>query len=314
MEYKDYYKILGLKRDANESEIKHAYRRLARKFHPDVSKESNAEEQFKNIQEAYEVLKDPKKRKAYDELGSNWKAGQDFRPPPHWQHTESSGGEPFFTSEEMGGDFSDFFAHLFGGASGFNVRRDAPRKGRDQQAQINITLEEAFEGASKTFQLQMPHLDANGQIGHSIRNIKVNIPKGVQQGQQLRLQGQGLPGSKGLNGDLYLTIHILPHPLYSLSNQDVYLTVPVTPWEAALGGKITVPTLGGSVDLTLKALSHSGQKLRLKGRGMPGKSSTGDQYILLRIDIPMPTTEEQKDLYKTMARLMPFNPRKDLKQ
>lgn len=322
MEYKDYYKILGVERNADADAIKHAYRRLARKYHPDVSKESNAEEQFKNVQEAYEVLKDKEKREAYDALGSNWKAGQDFRPPPGWESDprfHRAGAQQF--SEEDMGDFGDFFANIFGGGGGSRGhhagfgRRSAHefrQRGQDQHAKILVTLDEAFRGGSRNIQLQMPEVDMEGRITQQTRTLKIVIPAGATQGQQLRLAGQGGPGiGGGPNGDLYLEIDIQNHPLFSLQGRDIYLTLPVTPWEAALGAEIKIPTLGGPVGLKLHPDSQSGQKLRLKGRGMPGKPAPGDQYAVLQIQTPAPHNEDQKKLYKEMASAMPFNPRKD---
>src|SRR3990167_3890757 len=314
MQYKDYYSILGVDIKASQDDIKHAYRRLARKYHPDVSKEANAEEQFKNVQEAYEVLKDPEKRTAYDQLGSQWKAGQEFRPPPDWQQAHTR----FYTGDENGfaegdwGGFSDFFTNLFGGSGARQDFRGFKQRGSDQHAKIQISLEEAFHGAGKTFQMQIPEVDSSGRVHTALRTIKVNIPAGVTSGQQLRLSGQGGPGMGGPAGDLYLEIDIQTHPRFSLQNKDVFLTLPITPWEAALGAHIKVPTLGGAVDLKLTAGSQAGQKLRLKGRGMPGKPIAGDQYIILKIETPPAKTDEQRQLYQNMAQMMPFNPRADL--
>lgn len=312
MEYKDYYKILGVDKKASQEDIKKAYRRLARKYHPDVSKEPNAEEQFKNVQEAYEVLKDPEKRSAYDQLGSNWKAGQEFRPPPDWNsHTRFYTNQGEFTEADMGG-FSDFFTNLFGRSRGFGREEyeGFSQRGADQHAKVNITLEEAFRGVARTLQLQIPEVDASGRVHHKLRTLKINIPAGASQGQQLRLAGQGGPGiSNGPAGDLYLEIDIQPHAIFSLQGKDVYITLPVTPWEAALGAEIKVPTLGGTVGLKLAAGSESGQKLRLKGRGMPSKSAAGDQYAIVQIDTPPAKTDESRQLYEKMAQLMPFNPR-----
>lgn len=315
MEYKDYYTILGVDRKASQDQIKQAYRRLARKYHPDVSKESNAEEHFKNVQEAYEVLKDPEKRTAYDQLGSRWKEGQEFRPPPGWEGAHTR----FYTSEDMGGfsedmgGFSDFFTNLFGGARS-SRRGDFggfKQRGQDQQATVNISLEEAYCGATKTIQLQVPEMGSDGSVHHKLRTLKINIPAGASQGQQLRLASQGSPGIGGAPaGDLYLTINIQPHSLFSLQGQDVYLNLPVTPWEAALGAEIKIPTLGGPVGLKLAAGAQTGQKLRLKGRGMPGKP-VGDQYAVIQIENPAVNTDEQRQLYEKMAQIMPYNPRKD---
>lgn len=317
MEYKDYYAVLGVDKKASPDDIKHAYRRLARKYHPDVSKETHAEEKFKNLQEAYEVLKDPEKRSAYDQLGHDWKAGQEFRRPPGWE-----GGRPFtrgegrqhFSGHDMG-DFSDFFSSLFGrGQPGFDRGGfdEFQQRGNDQHAKISITLDEAFRGTSKTFQLQMPQMDADGKLKAHVRTIKVNIPAGAQVGQQLRLANQGNPGmGGGPAGDLYLEIDIEPNPLFSLDGRDVFLTLPITPWEAALGADIKVPTLGGPVGLKLAAGSQTGQKLRLKGRGLPGKPTPGDQYAILQIQTPPAQTDEQRQIYEKMAKSMPFNPRKN---
>ena len=320
MEYKDYYSVLGVDKNASDEDIKKAYRRLARKFHPDVSKEKDAEEKFKNLQEAYEVLKDPEKRAAYNDLGSNWKAGQEFRPPPGWesgQHFYTSGGEQF--SEEDLGGFSDFFSQMFGQRGGrghARSRGDAhgfegfKQRGSDQRAKILVTLEEAFKGASKTIQLQVPEVDASGNVKAGVRTLKINIPAGATEGQQLRLAKQGASGfGGGPAGDLYLEIEIQPHPLFSLQGSDIYLTLPVTPWEAALGAEIKIPTLGGPVGMKLAAGTKGGQKLRLKGRGMPAKPNAGDQYAIIQIQTPEAHTEEQRELYKKMSQSMPFNPR-----
>lgn len=312
MEYKDYYKTLGVEKTASADEIKKRYRILARKYHPDVSKEPNAEEKFKEMREAYDVLKDPEKRKAYDQLGSNWRQGTEFKPPPGWEfHTGNAGGrEDFDTS-----GFSDFFENLFGarGMGGGGRRRqqaDFSQRGQDQHSKIIITLPEAYTGTERLIQLQEPEMDANtGQIKLKTRSLKVKIPAGVNNGQQIRLTGQGQKGlGGGPNGDLYLEIIIQDHPLFMVKDRDIYLNLPVAPWEAALGAKIGVPTLGGIVEMTIPAFSQTGSKLRLKGRGLPG-SPSGDQYITLAVHIPEPKTESQRQLFTTMAQEMNFNPR-----
>lgn len=312
MEYQDYYKILGLSRNTTANEIKKRYRQLARKYHPDVSKEVNAEEKFKKVKEAYEVLKDPEKRKAYDAMGADWKQGQDFTPPPDWEfhpHSEAS-YQAFHQS-----NFSDFFETLFGvlGTGKRWTRTKFSERGQDQHSRVTIHLEEAFRGTTKTLTFQEPMLNSEtGQVNYITRTLRVKIPPGVTQGQQIRLKKQGSPGIGGApNGDLYLEIHLQPHHLYTIEGKNIYLNLPVTPWEAALGAKITVPTLGGSVDLTLHSGSQTGQKLRLKGRGLPGEPP-GDQYVLLNIHIPKPKTDQQKQLYQKMSELMYFNPRKEL--
>lgn len=319
MEYKDYYKTLGVERKASQDDIKHAYRRLARKFHPDVSKEKDAEEKFKNLQEAYEVLKDPEKRSAYDQLGSNWKAGQDFKRPPNWDsstHFYTSGDFGDFSEENLGG-FSEFFTNLFGRGrrSGFGGEQSFEgfkQRGQDQRAKVNISLEDAFRGTTKMLQLQLPEIDSSGRLSHQVRTLKVNIPAGVTQGQQIRLASQGAPGiGGGPPGDIYLEIDIEPHPFFTLQGRDVYLTLPITPWEAALGTNVKIPTLGGKVGLKIAPNSQTGQKLRLKGRGMPDKPALGDQYVVIQVLAPPAHNDEQRQLYEKMAHMMPFNPRKD---
>ncbi len=308
MEFKDYYKIMGVDRNATQDEIKRAYRKLARKYHPDVSKEPDAEARFKEIGEAYEVLKDPEKRAAYDQLGANWKAGQDFRPPPGWDAGfEFSGGG--FT----GGDtsaFSDFFEALFGRDFGGAHRRSAYRaKGEDHHAKILIDLEDAFHGANRTITLRIPEVDATGHVHTRERSLKVHIPKGIKQGQRIRLAGQGAPGIGGAPaGDLYLEVEFKPHPFYRVEGRDLYLDLPITPWEAALGAKVKVPTPGGVVDLKIPPNSKSGRKLRLKGRGIPN-SPAGDLYVVLQIVVPPADSEKAKALYRQMEKELKFNPR-----
>ena len=299
MHYRDYYGIMGVERTASAEDIKRAYRKLARRYHPDVSKEPKAEERFKEIGEAYEVLRDPEKRAAYDRLGSQWQPDQDFTPPPGWQRTApgtAAGGHVF-----EGDNFSDFFESLFGGG-----RRGAVR-GSDEVAHLTITLEEAFHGATRPLRLTIPKHDARGRLAPETRTLNVRIPKGVQQGQQIRLAGQGNPGPAGA-GDLYLEIAIAPHPLYRMDGRDLYLTAPVSPWEAALGARLKVPTLAGTVELRLPEGSQSGQKLRLKGRGMPA-TPPGDQYVLIEIINPKVDSERARELYRTLARDLAFDPR-----
>lgn len=308
MEYKDYYKILGVSRGANQDDIKRAYRKLARKYHPDVSKEKQAEEQFKGIGEAYEVLKDPKKRAAYDQLGNNWRAGEEFRPPPGWN---TGGGG--FTGTHV--NFSDFFESLFAGrpTSGHQCRSpfQAQAKGEDQHAKIAITLEEAYQGTTRTLQLRVPEIDPHRQIHSKTRTLNVKIPQGVVSGQKIRLRSQGPEGVGGVRGDLYLEIEFQPHRFYRVESQDVYLTLPIAPWEAALGSTVAVPTLGGNVDMKIPAGSQSEQKLRLKGRGLQG-NPPGDHYIVLQIVTPKASTEAAQAFYRKMAQELSFNPRENL--
>lgn len=311
MKFKDYYQTLGVSRDATPEQIKQAYRRLARKYHPDVSKEPNAEERFKEISEAYEVLQDKEKRIAYDRLGANWQAGQEFTPPPGWDFSFDLGG--FGGAGPFG--FSDFFETLFGRARrspdlGFTER--AVRRGADERTKIQITLEEAYRGTERALQLQLPEMDNYGRATMRTCTLRVKIPAGVTQGQQIRLAGQGQPGlGGGRKGDLYLEVAITPHPLFRVEDRDVYLNLPITPWEAALGATIKVPTLAGAVDLKVPAGSQSGRKLRLRARGL-GVKPPGDQYVVLQILTPAAETEAARELYRRMAREMPFNPRAHL--
>jgi curved DNA-binding protein len=311
MEYKDYYALLGVKRDAPQDEIKKAYRRLARKYHPDVSKEPDAETRFKDVGEAYEVLSDPEKRAAYDKIGSNWKAGQEFTPPPNWDAGfQFSGGR--FTGADFGG-FSDFFEELFGRGrfTGSRQRSTTFRmQGENQYAKIVIRLEDAYHGSRQTITLSRAVVDKNGHVLTEPHTLQITIPKGITEGQHIRLEGQGMPGiGGGPSGDLFLEIAFAEHPLFHAKGRDIYYTLPVTPWEAALGATVTVPTLGGNVELKVPPNSQGGRKLRLKGRGLSMPNKTGDQYVTLRIVVPEAKTEQQKKLYREMARLMPVNPR-----
>jgi len=319
MEYRDYYQVLGLQRTATAEELKTAYRRLARKYHPDVSKEANAEERFKEVQEAYEVLKDPEKRAAYDQLGSEWKSGQQFRPPPDWGSGFEFGGGRGRQRARAGGDeevyaeegFSDFFSSLFGGGSPFGGT--ARRGGRDHHARIDIALEQAFHGTTSTLELKRPELKGDGTLEVRTHAVRVTIPAGVTEGQLIRLAGQGeAAAGGGRAGDLYLEVHLLPHRLYQVDGRDVTLTLPVAPWEAALGASVTVPTLGGPVEMQIPAGAQSGQKLRLRGRGLPGKPAAGDQYVQLKVVLPPATTAAAKAVYEEMRAKLDFNPRADL--
>jgi len=294
MKFKDYYQILGVSRTASQEEIKKAYRKLARKYHPDVSKEADAETKFKDLGEAYEVLGDAKKRSRYDTMGSGYHAGDDFRPPPGWESAFN------FRPEGGGfGNFSDLFGSMFnqpGGRSGFGG--GGARRGEDQQVQLRVTLEESFQGAQKDLTLT----SASGN-----RQLQVKIPAGVLSGQKIRLAGQGGKGPAGA-GDLYMEVELEPHQLYKLEGRDTHLELPVTPWEAALGATLSVPTLGGSVEMKIPPASQGGKRFRLKGRGLPGKPP-GDHYIILKIVTPIPQSDEDKAFYKKMAAQMPFNPR-----
>ncbi len=319
MKFKDYYDVMGVKRDATQDEIKRAYRKLARKYHPDVSKQANAEERFKDVGEAYEVLRDPEKRSAYDQLGANWKAGQEFNAPPDWASGFEFNGRGFSGGfGGAGGGHSDFFETLFGrgfrsaGQHGHGGRTGFHTKGSDHHAKVLIDLDDAIHGASRSFTLRTPQADSQGHMVSKERVLKVNIPKGVKQGQHIRLSGQGNPGmGNGKPGDLYLEIEFNPHSFYRVDGRDVYLDLPVTPWEAALGATIKVPTPAGQVDLKIKEGSANGSKLRMKGRGIPG-NPPGDLYVILEITLPKATTEEAKRIYQDMQQVLDFNPRAKL--
>lgn len=309
MEYKDYYQIMGIPRDATQDDIKRAYRKLARKYHPDVSKEPEAEARFKEIGEAYEVLKDPEKRAAYDRLGTRWKSGQEFQPPPEWdQGFEFHGGE--FT-QSTASQFSSFFEALFGknqssqrhGNQGFNLQ------GEDSHAKISIDLEDSFNGGVRSLTLQHTEPGQDGRPHIRERTLNVRIPKGIQQGQHIRLAGQGSPGAgRGKAGDLYLEIVFKSHPYFSVEGKDIFMELPVAPWEAALGTTISIPTPASKVDLKIPANSRSGQKLRLKGRGIPSKLP-GDLYVVLQIVLPAADSEQARTFYRDMEQKLAFNPR-----
>jgi curved DNA-binding protein len=326
MEYRDYYETLNVPRTASADDIKKSYRRLARKFHPDVSKEKDAEAKFKQVQEAYEVLKDPEKRAAYDQLGSNWKAGQDFRPPPDFGGGFEFRGRPGGGAGAGGYDsFSDFFSSLFGGgAAGGNPfeqppfgdrpgagarRRREPARGRDHHARIDIDLEEAFRGGARTFELKRPQVDSQGLLQMRRHTVKVTVPPGITQGQQLRLAGQGEDSEEGgAQGDLFLEVHFRPHKQFEVDGRDVTVTLPLAPWEAALGATVTVPTLGGNVEMRIPAGAQSGQKLRLRARGLPG-NPPGDQFVQLKVVLPPADSPRARELYEQMKREMPFDAR-----
>ena len=319
MEYKDYYKIMGVAKGASQDEIKRAYRKLARKYHPDVSKENDAEERFKELGEAYEVLKDPEKRTAYDQLGANWKAGQQgFQPPPDWDAGFEFHGDSYTGGATGAAGFSDFFESLFGRAGGgFQSRSPGAGKyqmhGEDSHAKVFIDLEDAYQGASRGLSLRSTVMGADGHPQLKPRSLNVKIPKGVKAGQNIRLKGQGSPGiGGGSAGDLYLEIEFNPHSIYKVDGADVSLEVAITPWEAALGGKIKVPTPSGIIDLKIPASISSGKKMRLKERGIPAKQ-LGDFYVTLMIVLPENLSEKEKTLYKALQQESShFNPRKKL--
>jgi len=307
MEYKDYYAVLGVDRKATQDEIKRAYRKLARKYHPDVSKEADAEQKFKDLGEANEVLKDPEKRAAYDQLGSNWNTQQGFQPPPDW-----GTGFEFHGAPQGGGnqhDFSDFFESLFGQTRGPDANRGFHMQGEDHHAKVLIDLEDSFKGASRSITLQMPEVSPDGHVVTRKRTLKVRIPKGIRQGQQIRLAGQGATGmGNGKAGDLYLEIEFRPHGFYRVEGADVYLELPLAPWEAALGASVKVPTPSGAIDLKIPANSQAGKKLRLKGRGIPAKTP-GDLYVVLQIALPPADNDNARAIYERMKEELEFDAR-----
>jgi curved DNA-binding protein len=297
MQFKDYYDILGVKPEATDAEIKSAYRKLARKFHPDVSKESGAEEKFKAANEAYEALKDPAKRRAYDQLRARgYRPGEEFQPPPHFGE-----GSDFNFSDAGEEGFSDFFESLFGRGGARGGRPAGPRRGRDVQARIDIPLATAFSGSRERITLR---------DGGADRTLEVKIPAGILPGQQIRLAGQGSPGTQnGPAGDLLLEVGVRADERFHLEGRDIYLTLPIAPWEAALGATITVATLGGDVELKIPAGSDSGKRMRLRGRGMPGRSP-GDQFVTLEIHAPAAESDAQRKLYEQMAEVFEFDLRR----
>lgn len=306
MKFRDYYDVMGVSRDATQEQIKRAYRKLARKYHPDVSDDPDAEARFKEVGEAYEVLKDPEKRAAYDQLGENWKAGQEFRPPPGW--------EPGFEFDgDIGGErFSDFFETLFrrgGPGRGFRTRRDFQMHGEDRHARVVIDLRDTYSGATRAITLRVPELTEDGRVATKSRTLNVRIPKGVRDGQKIRLGGQGGPGfGDGRPGDLFLEVEIRPPRRFRVDGGDVYLELPVAPWEAALGATVKVPIPSGDVDLKIPPGSNQGSRLRLRGKGIPG-DPPGDLYVVLDVRLPPASTESAKALYERMAKEMAFDPR-----
>lgn len=314
MQYTDYYEVLGVKRDASQDDIKRAYRTLARKYHPDVSTEADAATRFGQIGEAWEVLQDPEKRAAYDELGANWQAGQDFKPPPDWNQGWEFRGDGEFDGFDSG-HFSDFFETLFGNTGGRDssrAQRPFNSAGEDHHAKIIIDLENSYSGSTRGITLRAAEYSKNGQVETKERTLNIKIPKGVRQGQTIRLAGQGGPGFNGATpGDLYLEIEFNPHRYYRVEGADVYFDLPVTPWEAALGGKIKVNIPSGTVELKIPKNSVQGRTLRLKGHGLPAKKK-GDFYVVLQISLPPADNEKSVSAYETMKNTFDYNPRAGL--
>ena len=308
MEFKDYYKILDLKPDADGKAIKTAYRKLARKYHPDVSNHHEAEEKFKEVNEAYEVLKDTQKRAEYDEIREFGQHGQGFQPPPGSQSSNHS-------DEQYQGDFSDFFSSVFGESGraesqsfasdyGFN------QKGQDIETDMPILLEETLSNCSKTISYRLPRRDSNGRITEANKTLNVTIPAGVSDGERIRLKGQGAQGmGDGLHGDLYLRIRLVPHPLFDVEAHNLIVTMPVAPWEAALGAKIVVPTLSGKINVSIPENSQTGQRFRIKGKGLLGKNGHGDLYAVLKVVMPNVLDDETKQYWEQLAKKATFDPR-----
>ena len=307
MKYQDYYRILGVSRDADDDAIKQAYRKLARKYHPDVNEDDGAEDKFKEVNEAYEVLRDPEKRRAYDRFGADWKHGQQFHEngAGGFRGGYASGGG-YAPGGFSSGDFSEFFESIFGSGfrpSGETAYRPQSRRGDDHQLKLDITLEEAFNGGPKTIQF------ASAPGSGEMKKLKINIPPGVASGQRIRLARQGRPSHNGGEpGDLYLEMNVLPHRLFRVDGRDVILRLPLAPWEAAEGATLKVPTLSGNVELKIRPGIQSGQKMRLKGKGMPGKPP-GDQFVEIMIQTPPADNDDARRFYRDMKAQFDFNPR-----
>ena len=310
MQFKDYYKVMGVARDATDVQIKQAYRKLARKYHPDVSKLKDAEARFKELGEAYEVLKDPEKRAAYDRLGDGPSPGEDFRAPPGWDagfEFRGAGPRPGAGGGSGFGGYSDFFESLFGRTSDFGSAQ-----GEDRHAKVLLDLEASLHGGARTITLSQPETDASGHLQNRERTLSVQIPKGILAGQHIRLAGQGArPHGATQAGDLLIEVEFQPHRLYRVDGRDLVLRLPVTPWEAMLGATVQTPTPAGPVELKIRAESHSGSKLRLKGRGIPA-SPPGDLYVELEIALPPATDAKVRAAYEAFAAAAPFNPRAGL--
>jgi DnaJ-class molecular chaperone len=329
VKFKDYYEVLGVPRTATEDEIRQEYRKLARKHHPDVNPgDKSAEDRFKEINEAYEVLSDPEKRKRYDQLGSNWRAGADFTPPPGADGMRVDFGDIFGRNGGSGG-FSDFFESVFGGRQGSRSGEGFAMQGRDVEAEIAITLEEAHRGATRTLNLQAseacpdckgtgkkdgktcPGCRGSGTVRRT-KKLEVTIPAGVREGSIVRLAGQGDAGARGAPaGDLFLHVRLEPHRLFEIvGDDDIEIELPIAPWEAVLGAKVPVPTLDGQVEMSVRVGTQGGQKLRLRGQGLTRRGGgRGDEYVRLKIVVPPKLTAKEKDLFEKLAAESRFDAR-----
>ncbi|CAA0078587.1 Curved DNA-binding protein [Halioglobus japonicus] len=313
MEFKDYYQILSVPPDADAKAIKTAYRKLARKYHPDMNPDAGAEDKFKEVAEAYEVLKDTERRAEYDELrkyGGDPRSGSGFEPPPGWQSGGGGGGG--FSSaggRHFEGDFSDFFNSMFSGGGGESRSRRSGMRGQDAEIEMPIFLEESVTETTKLVEYLIPVIE-NGQMKEVKKSLKVKIPQGVQDGERIRLKGQGGSGhGDGENGDLYLHIRLVPHPLFDVEGHNLVVTVPLAPWEAALGTKVTVPTLSGKINLTIAPNSQAGQRLRIKGKGLATKSGRGDLFALLKVVMPPSASSKATELWQSLSEEADFDPR-----
>jgi curved DNA-binding protein len=309
MKYKDYYATLGVDRKASDDDIKKAYRRLARKYHPDVSKEPNAEERFKEVSEAYEVLKDAEKRQAYDSLGRH-QPGQDFRPSSDWETRFGGGFEQAFSDVDLGDLFGAFAGRTGGGARG---GRGFSMRGQDLEVAVDLTLDQAYHGTELSLNLETAQVGPDGAVRRAPKTVKVRVPPGVTDGQSMRVPGKGGPGmGDGKPGDLYLAIRFKAHRMFRSTGHDLYLKLPVTPSEAALGASVEVPTMAGSVRLKVPAGVGSGQNLRLAGRGLPKPGGGhGDLYATVQIVVPPGLSDRERELYEELARASHFDPRAD---
>ncbi len=331
MEYKDYYKLLGVSRTASRDEIAKGFKKLARKYHPDLNpNNAAAEAKFKEINEAYEVLKDEKKRKLYDQFGSNWEHGQNFQPPPGYENMNFGGGGGFPGGPGGAGGFSDFFETIFGGPGGpggggqfrggfqqgggfpggGGGYQQRPRRGTNSEATYELTLDEAFRGGSKSITLQEQVTGPEGIPRMTTKTLEVNVPPGIKDGQKIRLANQGNPGvSGGAKGDLYLKIRLMPHPMFKVNDSDVIHDLKLAPWEAALGATLRIPTLDGAVEMKIPPGLGSGKKLRIKGKGLGPAAKRGDQYVRIMIESPDRLSTEERELWEQLQEVSDFKPR-----